>query len=535
MPNVLMINPASEQFGGMLSRYVPVGVPVATGILTAYLQKHGTLVKVHDEEMGELNAEILKGLCKDFQKPLMIGISVLTVQAHRAYHLIKMIKNIYPRSIVILGGIHVTALPDEGIQAGADFVVRGEGEIPFLSLARALSHQQDWTNIRGISYRKEDGTIHHNPDGELIRDLDTVPMFPYELFQDPRYDMGFITGARGCPYTCSYCSQRLLTGLTYRFHSPKRIVEQLDLLINKYRQKHILFYDDNFSVKKSRVKDLCDTIVGEGLHKKATFAVQTRADNLYDEIMPYLKKANFTSVSLGMETGVERLATLIVKGETVQRHIEAAALSKKYGITVSMFMIFGLPTETREDRKNSYKLIKNLKLGFTKFNNLIPYPGTLLYKQLKDSREIKIMPYWENFNSTLTATRSIFDPTPLPYVPEGTTEWQLKRDIVKTNFSFYFAPRGIWNVLTRKGGPGFVMLPEYWYLKPRELYEMIHLGIKLLINLTAAIIPERMGEWIFYLKNKNSKTRLWNKPEAIDGTMRQLIIQKPQFARSISA
>jgi hypothetical protein len=206
------------------------------------------------------------------------------------------------------------------------------------------------------------------------------------------------------------------------------------------------------------------------------------------------------------------------------------ALAKKYGITVSMFMIFGLPTETREDRKNSYKLIKGMKLGFTKFNNLIPYPGTMLYKQLKDSKEIKIMPYWENFNSTLTATRSIFDPTPLPYVPKGTTEWQLKRDIVKTNFSFYFSPRGFWNVLTRKGGPGFVMLPKYWYLRPRELYEMTCLGTKLLINLTVAIIPERIGEWIFYLKNKNSKTKLWNKPEAIDGTMRQLIIQKPQFA-----
>ena len=102
----------------------------------------------------------------------------------------------------------------------------------------------------------------------LINDLDEIPLFPYHLFESTEYDRGFIASARGCPYKCTYCSQRLITGLTYRFHSPKRVVENLDILINKYNVKYMSFTDDNFSVNRRRVKELCEGIVAKGLHKK---------------------------------------------------------------------------------------------------------------------------------------------------------------------------------------------------------------------------------------------------------------------------
>lgn len=532
---MLLINPAAEQFGGVFADYVPVGIPVATGTLAAYMIKHGYKVKVHDEEFCKINDSNIENLVKDLEAPYIIGISVLTAQAARTYLLIKMFKKRWPDCKIILGGIHVTALPEEGVRAGADFVVRGEGERTLLHLHESIRGTRPLSEVQGISYLAEGKVVHH-PDGKLIEDLDEIPMFPYELFDNPRYDMGFITSSRGCPYKCSYCSQRLMTGLTYRYRSPKRIVEELDILINKYGRNHIVFYDDNFSFKKKRVIEVCEAIVKSGLHKKAGFFIQTRADNLYEDIMPYLKEANFTGVGFGMETAVERLAQVIVKNETIETHKKAITLARKWGLDVSVFMIFGLPTETRADRMESFKFIKDWGFEFTKFNNLIPYPGTKTYNEVKGTPNLLGTDGWGNFNSTLTATRSIFDPTPLPYTPVGTTAWQLKRDIIRCNYAFYLRPKTILDLLLRRGGPGFVMLPARWWLKPKEVFHMAKLGFMTFSNLAIALLPEKLGGLIYLwvtgrkedleLRENKAAENVRYLPDAIDGTMRKIQIDK---------
>ena len=536
MKKVLLLNPCSEQFGGVLARYMKVGIPVAVGVLAAYLKKYGFCLKVYDEETGLLDSNKLKNLLKGFDEPLIVGISILTVQAYRAYELVKMIKEAYPQSIIVVGGIHVTALPLEALQNGADFVVRGEGEVPFLELLNALFEGKDWHSIRGISYFKKDGQICNNPDAELIRELDDIPIFPYELFEHPRYDMGFITSARGCPYKCSYCSQRLVTGLTYRFHSPERVVENLGILIDKYKQKHIVFYDDNFSVKKSRVIELCNMIVATGLNKKAAFSIQTRADNMYEAIMPYMKKANFISVALGMETGIERLARIIEKDQTVATHKEAVKLIKKYGLQVSLLMIMGLPTETRADRQGSYRVVKGMKPHFAKWNNLIPYPGTVIYNRSKGSQQMYITRHWKNFNSTIVSTQSIFNPTPLPFIPEGTTEWQLRRDVTIINFKIFFSPKHLYQILTRNSGAAFVILPKYWFLRPREIFEVCFIGFTYIINVLAALLPHNWGQYLYFIftHKKRNQICVQDEPNAIDGSMRDIYLQ-PKVAEAFSS
>src|SRR5205814_10650160 len=143
------------------------------------------------------------------------------------------------------------------------------------------------------------------------------------------------------------------------------------------------------------------------------------------------------------ETGVNRLATLIGKGETVEQHIDATERAKKHGISVSLFMIYGLPTETRDDRETSYRVVQDMNVQASKYNNLIPYPGTPIYNDLKDTDRIHVAPGWSNFNSTLSVTRSIFDKTPLPYVPETTSEFELKRDIIKYNMRTFVTLRAL--------------------------------------------------------------------------------------------
>ena len=504
---MLLINPAQEKFGGFLSRYVPVGIPVAIGCIAAYLKKHGIAVNVVDDEITDITPSVLREKVQELEKPYIFGLSCLTAHVVRGYALSRMIKAEFPDSIVVAGGLHPTALPDEALGLDTiDYVVRGEGEETMLKLYRAIRSGGDVAAILGVSY-KRDGRVVHNPEAPLIPELDDIPIFPYDLFNNPKYDMGFICTSRGCPYKCTYCSQRMLTGTTYRFKSAERIVQELDVLINEYGQKQIVFQDDNFCFKQKRVIEVCEAMIAAGLHKNCAFSIQTRADNFQAGFAPIMAAAGFKHVGFGMETGVNRLASLIGKGETVEQHIEATKLAKQHGMSVSLFMIFGLPTETDDDRETSYRVVQGMKVQASKYNNLIPYPGTPIYTDLKKTDRVHILPGWSNFNSTLSVTRSIFDRTPLPYVPESTSEFELKRDIIRYNMRTYVTLRAVKAILTGDKGAGWYRLPDRWYLKPRELGHMTRIGATVLVNMAVAFLPLWITEPVMNRLNPAMKRR----------------------------
>jgi len=505
---MLLINPASEKFGGFLSRYVPIGIPVAVGSLAGYLRMHGIPVNVLDEEVTDIDEKSLAKALEGLEKPYVIGISCLTAHARRGYEHAEMIKRLYPDAVIVTGGLHASALPEESLAHEAiDAVIKGEGEVAVLEFYQAVRKGKPWDEVGNLYFRKN-GHIQQNPEMPLVPDLDDLPMFPYDMFRHPRYEMGFITSSRGCPYKCTYCSQRMLTGTSYRYKSAKRIVDELEILIDHYSQKQILFYDDNFSFKPRRVIEICDRIIECGLHKKCSFSIQTRADNIPDVIIPHMRRANFVHVGFGMETGSERLAKVIVKGETVADHIDAVQRCQKAGFETSLFMIFGLPTEMAKEREETFNLVQGLNVQMSKYNNLIPYPGTPLYTDLKDSSRVKVLPGWSNFNSTLSATRSIFDTTPLPYVPETMGEFELKRDIIRYNFRTYIRWKPIVAILTRQKGVGWVDLPARWFMKPLELYHVGRVGLNVLMNLLIAYLPLWMTQPIMHLLNPALKDRM---------------------------
>ena len=296
---MLFIHPVWEKFGGELSDYIPVGVPIAIGYLAQYLIQHGHKVKVHDEELEILTEENLKKLVADLPKPYVFGISVMTASAARTYELIKMLKEIYPDCIVVIGGVHPTALPEEGLRNGADYVFRGESEIPLLDFYNKVRNGEDPRTVSNISYINSDGKVVHNPEKDLMRDLDEVKEFPFHLFdvKNPRYRAWYISRSRGCPYKCNFCSQRLITGKTLRFHSTERVIKLIKYLVYEIGVDYVSFTDDIFTIKgnnfRKELYNLCDRVIKEGLHKKTAFYIQTRADAVDEEMLVKLKSANF--------------------------------------------------------------------------------------------------------------------------------------------------------------------------------------------------------------------------------------------------
>ncbi len=508
---MLLINPASEKFGGFLSRYVPVGIPTSLGYVAAYLEKHNIRCNVLDEEIIDITPSILRDKIEGLEKPYIFGISCLTAHVGRGYQIAKMIKSEFPDSTVVFGGLHPSSLPEEALATGyCDYVVRGEGEEITLKLCQALRGKGDATQLLGLSFIKE-GMIINNPEAPLIPDINTIPPYPYHLFNHPKYDMGFLTSSRGCPYRCSYCSQRLLTGTTYRYKSADYIVKELDTVVNKFGQKAVVFYDDNFCLKSRRVHELCDKIIERGLHKKVKLSVQTRADNVVinggEDLVRHMAEAGFTHMGFGLETGVQRLADLSRKDETVQIHFDALDLCNKYGMDVSFFMIFGFPTETAADRLETFKLVRNSTAVATKYNNMIPYPGTPIYNELKNSGRVVVTENWGNFNSVLAMTTSIFDKTPLPYVPETCSEWELKRDIIFYNLKSFVNWKSLAGIFGHTKGIGWFMLPHGWWYKPREVWEIAKIGMYLLTNIILTLLPLWLTEPFMCWLNPNLKKR----------------------------
>jgi len=480
---MILINSAAQDRMGMISRYGLTSVPMSVGILAGYLLSKGKQVKIVDELVNSTEKcfDDIDNHIKGISKPYIFGISCLTINVGQSYKIAKLLKIKYPDAKIILGGIHVTALPEEALaNECVDIVVRGEGEETLVLLYDAIKNNRDYSHIAGISFR-ENGKIMHNPNRPLIQDLNTIPRFPYELFDASKYNIGFALSSRGCPYNCIFCSQRIISGGLYRFMSCESVIETLDLLINKYNQRNIGFFDDNFFVNKERVKLLCESIVKNKLNAKAKFSCQARGDNVDKEILGYLKAAGFSSIGLGMETGSERLMKVLNKGETVKENIAAIKLIKDMGFDVSSFFLFGIPSETKEERFETYQIAKELKIGYVKFNNIVPYPATALLEMAKKEGTLNISKNWENFNSVEGVVKGIFSKVKLPYVPINTTERELRRDLIRANLYFYLCH--LPSLFTPKeSNPRWFVLPKRWYLKPKELFYLLIMTIKVAFN-----------------------------------------------------
>jgi len=486
---MILINPMSTKFG-IFEKYVPLSVPIGIGYLAGYLISNGRKVKIIDEHISPISKDLLEDAIKKINPPYIFGISTLTACAKRSYEIAETIKNLYPESKIILGGIHPTILPDEILEnRNIDFVVRSEGETILVELYDAIKNNSDYSQIRGISFKGGNNVI-HNPSANLP-DLKQLPPFPYYLFDKnlDRYNFGFIASSRGCPYNCIFCSQRIISGHRFRYVPSEVVISEIDLLINRYRQTHINFVDDSFTVNKERIAQLCEDMIGKRFYEKATFDCQTRADAVDDDMLELLKRAGFRLINFGLETASERLMVLLNKKETVRENIDAVRLAKKHGFGVSGTFIFGLPTETREERWQAYRLAKELDLDYVRFNNATPYPGTELYEIAKRENRLFIEEDWTNLNACGSLAQDSITGSRLPYVPLTCDEETLKRDTIKANLFFSLRINRIFKLLVKRVGPaGWFYLPPRWYLKPMEWVSLIRLGMKLVNSLVKSLI-----------------------------------------------
>lgn len=466
---VLLINPeinpkTQQKFVTDITRR---SFPFCLGFLAGYLLRNGDFpLAIQDDQVEPITDDKLDELLASMDPVTrIIGITTLTATSSRVYELAEKIKQRMPDAVIILGGVHVTVVPEEALSKPfIDVVVRGEGEVTFDELVKHIMEGKDYSDILGISYRR-DGKFVHNVNRPLIKDLNELPQFPYHLFEKNmhRYS-GFnsVQTSRGCPYNCNFCSQRSITGVSYRHLSTENAISAMKLLIEKYGATLIRIMDDNIAANKKHVKELCNAIIEAGLHQKASFEAPMRGDNLSLDVLTAMKKANFTLITFGLETTSERLMKDIDKGETVEEVITAIKITAAMGISVGTTLIFGLPGETSADRWKAIRDVSKLPLASVRFNILTPYPGTPVYRKYFNTSQLNVKNNWENFS-----VQYMWEGDEPPFVPEGTDPYELMFTTMFANLWFYIRPSGLWKLLTQRAAGGNVIaLKKRWLFSP---------------------------------------------------------------------
>jgi len=286
---------------------------------------------------------------------------------------------LFPKSLVIVGGGWATIQPEQTLSNSTiDYVCVGEGEITFHEF---LKNYPDVDNVQGI------GTKHYvNERRPFIENLDTLPFPAWHLLQLQKYKRVSINTSRGCPFKCIFCAVHKFLGRKWRARSVQSVLEEIELLVYKFKVRHITFGDSNLTFKMERFEQICDEIVERKIRTEFDVIQGVRADRLTPRLLKKMKEAGFTEVIIAPESGSQRVLDEVIGKKLDLSCVEPIAKKcKEIGLRLGAFFVVGFPWETMEEIKQTLRFAAKLRsYGCSCYvGNAIPLTGTDLYYQAK--------------------------------------------------------------------------------------------------------------------------------------------------------
>lgn len=355
------------------------------------LEKAGHDVLLVDMRLKRYTNNYFTKLLCEF-KPDIVGFSLVALSLDQAYELIDIVKK-ETGAVVVVGGPEVTLLPTKFLsKSNIDYVFIGEGEYSFLEFVNKYEKGENFNSISGFCYfDKEKGRPIINPSIP-ITDLDALPFPNWNLFPLKKYKRSVskikfpIMSSRGCPYTCKFCDS-VKVNAAYRVRSPRNIVDELEQVYNKYKNKNFQFLDDNIAIYKNRVIDMCDEIITKGLNKNIKWVVGqgfSPSKGSY-ELFKKMHDAGCIVVYFGIESADDEVLRAIRKPHTVAQVRNAVRDAKAAGLIVKAPFMSGLPKATYEKEKKYIEFFKELGIDMPKMGQLVPFPGTEMYDWVKQN------------------------------------------------------------------------------------------------------------------------------------------------------
>jgi B12-binding domain/radical SAM domain protein len=336
--------------------------------------------------------DTLEGLLKTYPK-IVIGISFYTTQIFDTYDLVQFLRDQFKEGILIFaGGSHPTGDPSGTLKMGFDVVVVGEGEETIIQLMEAIITDKPYKGVKGIAYKSENAEYVYTGKRNLI-DLDNYPPFPTK---NTRY--GAIEITRGCPYICYFCQTPYILGTTPRHRSIEMICKYVQELQNHYGDlTDIRFITPNafsygsvdgrtlnLETLEKLLRSVREIIGKKGRIFLGSFPSEVRPEHVtLDTLNLVLKYANNDNITIGAQSGSQKLLDLCHRGHSVKDINNAVDLTLKNNLGINVDFIFGLPGENYEDIELTITLMKDLsdKGARIHAHSFLPLPQTPFAKE----------------------------------------------------------------------------------------------------------------------------------------------------------
>ena len=331
--------------------------------------------------------------------PDVVGTTAITPAIYEAEEVLKIAREVAPDAMTVLGGIHGTFMFRQVLSEAPwiDVIVRGEGEEIIVDLMRTLAEGRwpaDRRRIKGIAFL-DAGEIVSTPAAATVKDLQAINPdwsildWSKYIYEPLGVRVAIPNMARGCPFTCSFCSQWKFWR-DYRVRDPKAVADEIEGLVNDHQVGFFILADEEPTINRRKFIEFCEELIARGLPERVKWGINTRVTDIMrdKELLPLYRRAGLVHVSLGTEAAAQMKLDTFNKETTVAQNKEAIRLLREADIFVEAQFIVGLDNETPETLEETYRMAWDWQPDLANWAMYTPWPFTPLFQELRDQVEV---------------------------------------------------------------------------------------------------------------------------------------------------
>ena len=391
---IVLIHPNYHSGGAEIAGNWP---PAWVAYLAGSLKQAGyTDIRFVDAMTNDLSDDQVQEML-EHERPDVVGTTAITPSIYKAERILEIAKHVHPDAVTVLGGVHATFMYKQVLAEAPwiDAVVRGEGEDVFVDFVRTIDEgrwPEDRYHVKGIAYSDGERAV-ATPASPPIKDLDKLDP-DWSVLEWEKY-IYIPTGsrvavpnfARGCPYTCSFCSQWMFWR-TYRIRDPKLVVDEIETLVYEHNVGFFILADEEPTIHRKKFIEFCEEM--ENRQLPVQWGINTRVtDILRDEdLLPFYRRAGLIHVSLGTEAAAQMNLDRFRKETTIADNKKAIKLLRDNGIVTEAQFIVGMENETPETIEETYQMARDWNPDMANWAMYTPWPFSDLFKELGDKVEV---------------------------------------------------------------------------------------------------------------------------------------------------